>query len=1206
MRIKVPNRFGLTCSAVIGVRGSKLENVGVCMRKIRFCVLLAVCALANLVAQSDRGVITGMVKDASGAVVPGAQVTAIQSSTNANFKTKTTTSGDFTVPSLPVGDYQVRVESTGFKTYVASNIVVAPGSTVPLDVVLEVGTTQQTVEVVANAQLLQSESARVATEVSNRLVDELPVVVNGAVRSPFDLSSTTAEVNSTGQYRVGGGKGGAYGMTLDGTTITTAGQLDSNGVTWTQINTPSVDALTEFTVTSGGFKADIGHASGGAMSFVSKSGTNQLHGDAYEFLRNQDLDAKGFYGATKPVYKQNDFGVTSGGPVWIPKIYHGRDKTFWFFSYEGFRNRAGATPSPLSVPPPEFYTGDLHNFVNGSGQLYQVYDPATTTLVNGSYVRTPFPNNQIPQSRIDPISQEIINYVKPLLSPNVPGTVPGTSGYVRNNYVSLGTSISPNNKYSVKGDQVLTSKQRLSFFFERTREQDLYGPDGAPSALPIPLGGNPGYNRSDVYRLSYDYTLTPTLLNRFYAGGNNWEQNHGAYDVYSGAPQAHGLQTVPTGWKSKICIPNYPDCNDAFPQVNFTNSEFTSWGVAAPNGSDNIVVEFHDDMTKTLGQHTFKWGYFYNNTHYNGFGLQNISGNVTFQALNTGVPLNTNQSTGGGSAFASFLLGQVSGYSLDTPRYLATQFRSHEAYFQDDWRVSTRLTLNLGLRFSLARPVLVGNYDASDFDPTLPNPGAGGIPGALIFDGFGPGRINKDSLTSGWNGWGPRLGFAYALNNKLTIRGAASRSFGPLTYEGSSSHNLGIVQRITVNDQSQGLNPLWVLQNGAPAWAQVPDIDPSVGNGSNVPYYNGKAASTPSDEINYSFNIERALTNNLMLEVGYVATTAAKIQSNLLYYNQLNLANLPANLNPFTASGRTLLNSLVGSAAANAAGVTAPWSGFNTLWGTGATVGQSLRPYPQYSAVDTLNGQGDRIGHSTYNAMQVKFTKRYSSGLTVQASYVLSKLLTDADGNSGTENQYDRALEKSIASYDQTHVVKLNYVYELPFGHGRHFLSRKSVASAILGDWRFSGVQGYSSGTPVGLGTTVSFPIFNGGNRPTITTYNGWRGTYSGSFDPGADSFFQPASWFGTQSTTALGNATRYNPDCRYFPGYGESISLAKSIRFTESKHIDFRWEAFNILNRTQFGALSGGATLQNANFGLWRTQSNSPRRMQVSLKLYW
>jgi hypothetical protein len=1163
--------------------------------------------VASLLAQTDRGVITGTVKDASGAVVPNAQITAIQGGTNANFKTKSTTSGDFTVPSLPVGTYQVRVENTGFKTYLADRIEVAAGATVPLDVTMQLGTTQQTVEVVANAQMLQTEAGRVATEVSSRLVDELPVVVNGAVRSPFDLSASAAEVNSTGQYRVGGGRGGAYGMTLDGTSVTTAGQLDSNGVTWTQINTPSVDALTEFSVTSGGFKADMGHASGGSMSFVSKSGTNDFHGDIYEFLRNQDLDAKGFYGATKPVYKQNDFGVTAGGPVWIPKLYKGKDKTFFFVSYEGFRNRIGATPTPYSVPPTEFYTGDLHNYVDATGKMYQVYDPASQTYANGTYSRTPFPNNQIPQSRIDPISKSIINYVQPLLQPNVSGLVPGTSGYTRNNYLSAGTTISPNNKFSAKGDQVLTQKQRISFFFERTREQDLYGPTGAPG-LPEPLAGNPGYNRSDVYRISHDWTISPTLVNRFYAGGNNWEQNHGSFGTYSGAPESQGLPTVSTGWKSKgICIPNYPDCNDDFPQINFANTEFTAWGVAAPNGSDNIVVEFHDDVTKSIGHHTLKGGFYYNNTHYNGFGLQNISGNVTFQPLNTGVPLVTSQATGGGSGFASFLLGQVSGYSLDTPRYLATQFRTNQAYFQDDWRVSSKLTLNLGLRFELNRPPLVGDNDASDLSPSLPNPGAGGLPGALIFAGTGPGRIGKDTLVDGWNGWGPRLGFAYSVNSKTAIRGAASRSFGPITYVGSSSHNLGIVQRITVTDQSQGLNPLWVLQNGAPAWAQVPDIDPSVGNGSNVPYYNGKAASTPSDELTYAFNVERQLTGNSVLEVGYLGTLAAHIQSTLLAYNEIYYPNLSAALNPFTAAGRTLLNSQVGSVAANAAGITPPWSGFNALWGTGATVAQSLRPFPQYSTVDTINGQGDRIGHSTYHSMQVKFSHRYSSGLTVQASYVLSKLITDADSQgSGPEDQYDRALEKSIASYDQTHVVKLNYVYELPFGKGKKFLAGKSAASAILGGWRFAGIQNYQSGTPIALGTTVSFPIFNGTNRPTVSSYNGWAGNYTGTFDPGADSFFQPASFFGTQPTTSLGNATRYNPKIRYFPSYNETVSLARSITLKEQKHLDIRWETFNLLNRTQFGPLSSATTLQNANFGNWRSQSNSGRRMQVSMKFYW
>src|SRR3989442_733098 len=425
------------------------------MKKICVMVTVLVLTAAGLLAQGDRGIITGTVKDSTGAVVPGVRVTAIHVATKTSY-----------------------------------------------------------------------------------------------------TASTTAEVAGSGNsdLRIGGGRIGGFGMTLDGTAITVA-RPDAQ-VSWSQINSPSVEALTEFSVEAGGFKAETGHASGGTISFVSKSGTNDLHGDAYEFLRNQDLDARGFFAATKAVYKQNDFGVTAGGPVWIPKLYNGRNKTFFFFSYEGFRNRIGASATPYTVPPPEFFTGDLRNWVNSSGKMIQVYDPASTQLVNGSYVRTPFANNQIPQSQFDPVSKAIMGFVQPLAKPNVPGLVPGTSGYVRNNAVSYGTSQFPNNKYSIKADQVITSKQRIGFLFSRTREQDLGSGIGTPT-LPIPLSGNPGYNRSDVYRLSYDYTLSPTWLNRFYAGGNNWRQNHGSYTTFKDAPQSDGIPTVSTGWKEKgICIPN--------------------------------------------------------------------------------------------------------------------------------------------------------------------------------------------------------------------------------------------------------------------------------------------------------------------------------------------------------------------------------------------------------------------------------------------------------------------------------------------------------------------------------------------------------------------------------------------------------------------------------------------------------------------------
>src|SRR5258706_636599 len=312
-----------------------------------------ICATTGLLAQTDRGVITGTVKDATGAVVPGAKVTAVYLDTRTDYKTTTTASGDFTVPSLPVGTYRLRIEGQGFKTYIRDNVVLATGATLRIDAELELGTTQQTVVVNENVQMLQSESARVATQVGSKLVDELPLVVGGTMRGVFDLALVTGDVGGTdiNNLRIGGGHPGRFAMTLDGISALTG--FDSQDSDPTSINTPSVDAITEFAVESGGFKAEFSHGSGGAVTFISKSGTNDVHGNAYEFLRNHDLDARPFFAASRQIYKQSDFGATLGGPVWIPKLYNGKNKTFFFFSYEGFRNRVGATPLPYSVPPPE-------------------------------------------------------------------------------------------------------------------------------------------------------------------------------------------------------------------------------------------------------------------------------------------------------------------------------------------------------------------------------------------------------------------------------------------------------------------------------------------------------------------------------------------------------------------------------------------------------------------------------------------------------------------------------------------------------------------------------------------------------------------------------------------------------------------------------------------------------------------------------------
>ena len=366
-------------------------------------VLVVLLALGSFVwAQSGRGSVSGTVHDSSGASVPGAKVTVINSATNERYDLTTNDAGDYTAADVPVGSYSVRVEKPGFSQSEINGLTVNAAATVRADVTLQIGQARQMVEVQASALQVNSEDARTSVTVNQTLVNELPLVVAGTVRSPFDLASLTPEAKNTGSaegFALGGGQADSYQATLDGVSINTSRALQKN---WVTSNAPSVEAITQFTVDTNGFKAEYGHAGGGVMMFVAKSGTNNLHGSAYEFIRNTDFDANDWFsnraGKARQIYKQNDFGFTVGGPVYIPKVYHGRNKTFFFFSYEGFRNRNGATNATATVPTPEMYNGDFSKWVNSKGAVIPIYNPTTQVQnANGSYTRAVFPGNQIPQ-----------------------------------------------------------------------------------------------------------------------------------------------------------------------------------------------------------------------------------------------------------------------------------------------------------------------------------------------------------------------------------------------------------------------------------------------------------------------------------------------------------------------------------------------------------------------------------------------------------------------------------------------------------------------------------------------------------------------------------------------------------------------------------------------------------------------------------------
>ncbi|MBM3734675.1 MAG: TonB-dependent receptor [Acidobacteria bacterium] len=1146
-------------------------------------------------SQTERGNITGSVTDSSGASVPAARVLISNAATNQTLTVQTTDSGEYNAPNLPPGSYRIEFSADGFKKTVRDGLVLTAAGTVRADARLEVGQVTEILEVRTDIAQVQTENAKITTAVQNKLVDELPLVVGGALRSPFDLVSITPEARgSGGQLALGGGQARAWEATLDGVSVATNRSADAVEIAY---NTPSLEAITEFAVDTNGFKAEYGQAGGGIMTFSSKSGTNSFHGVVYDFLRNEKLDARGFFAPTRAVYKQNDFGATAGGPFWIPKLYNGRDRTFFFFSYEGFRNRVGSNDSIFSVPTPEMYNGDFSRWVNQNNQLLQIYDPNTTRAnpAGTGFIRDPFAGNQIPAARISPFAKTWSAFGQPL-RPNRGGT-PGTIQYVRQNYISTGGSVvSPQNKYSLKVDHQFTTKHRVGFFYNNSNFNQAVGPGGSPG-LPLPLwDGQVQTFETEAFRMTHDWTLTSRLLNHFAIGGNMF---------YKVSASANAGQS----WKDKICFKNVPDCDINFPTAGF-GGDFSNWGSTSFNGTEQPLWSMKNDLSFIRGSHTFKFGGSFQSQRANGYGQQNIMGAAGFSFLGTSIPAAT--AFNSGSAFASFLLGEANSGNTETNRFVAQLYRYYGFYAQDDWRLSKRLTLNIGLRYEFTRPPVENDGDKySDFTPDKPNQAVNNYPGALRFAGFGPGRENVRSLVPGWySGWGPRIGLAYTVDPKTVIRTAYGRSFSKVTVVAGSGHFYGFIGQYAFASLDQGITSAFKLDQGLPAYPLPPNLDPAFQNNQNVDFWQLSDAVRAPENNNWTFSVQRQISSSTVVEAAYNGVIGSRLQTGLVNINQLPTPILDRLTNQFgAAQAVNILNSAAGGALAQQAGLSLPYPNFTnaSVQRTTRNVAQSLRPYPQYLNINTGAQGGDKSGHSAYHAVVLKVERRYSQGLTFQWNYTLSKILTDSDsydGSTTSQDQYNRRLEKSIGRFDQTHALKMSTIYELPFGKGRRWMNQGGVVNGVLGGWRISGIQSYFSGFPIAIARNNPFTIFNGVTRPTITSYDGWRAPLRGEkFDPAVDRFLNPAAF--PAQPIAFGNVTRFNPKVRAFPNFNENISIAKSFPlFSETRRLDFRWEAFNLFNRTVFG--TGGNNLNATTFGIVTNQANTQRQMQVALKFYW
>ena len=1101
-------------------------------------------------AQFSRNSVTGMVTDQSGAVVVGATITAREVNTGA-VSTATTNDRGYFLMQLPIGTYDVTVSDTGFETTTRPRVPVDVGADVHLDFKLSVASAQQTVEVVAQgAPLLRPESATVQTVVDNSLVNDLPIAVSGRERNAAGFLALTPGYNGT---RLNGGAGNANTQYVDGAVVNPSSfspELSTNMII------PAF-AVDQFQVVDSTMDPQDGRSSSGTIKYALKSGTNAVHGSAFDFVRNADLDARNFFSPVVAQDTQNEFGAELGGPVFLPHLYNGHNKTFFYLYYDGYRYTNTNTASTQSVLTPAMKTGNF-----SAAGIPSIYDP-NSTVANGSggFTRTPFPGNIIPSSEISPISSYIAN-----LFPN-----PNRSG-LSSNYLGSALSTTSDNSGLIKIDQALHNGHVSVSYGQYQQGTTSVGPFG-----PI-LNGSLGINHGYRAILNWDAVISPTLLNHFNPSFNRWH-----LESLNG-----GQQTLDTG-------------SDLNQKAGLAQGLIAGYGLAAISaggyylgtaGTINNIVHQNwrlaDDLTWHHGSHSVVVGASMDRISTQGIqtsGGHYYVGSYTFAPGETGLP----GTSASGFAAASFMLGTVDSGTWGQQPWQAFLFRPWAVYGQDSWKVLPNLTLNLGLRWEYERPIHEKRDRMANFDPTLPNPGAGGLPGALIFAGHGPGQANVDQFANYWhNGFGPRLGLAYNFRKSTVLRMGYTINYDSNSGPAIFLNQQGYFSQATVASTNSGVTPAFNWAIGFPNVPLGPYFTPTFANGSSTSWMPPNGQRLPMVE-SWNVGVQQLLPGGMMLDASYVGLSSHHILNGDLNLNQLN---------PIYYSLGSVLNAQVGSAAANAAGIAAPYAGFT------GTVAQALRPYPQYQ---TITNSADPLGNNTYNALQVRAQKRFSKGLTMLLSYTFSKNLTDTDGTYGTslggaQNFYDVSLEKAVESSDRTQVLVGSYSYELPVGADKPFRTgSRLVDNYLLGGWVVSGIWTVESGTPLPV-TTETTLTGAGAVRANVIGSQLYSDNSRSSFNPAADLYINKAA-FAVPAAFTFGDGPRLYSGLRSFGVVNWNAVAEKKIPIKESLHLMLRAEFFNVLNTVNFSAPT--TDLQNLSFGKI-TSAAAARNGQVSLTLYW
>lgn len=931
------------------------------------------------------------------------------------------------------------------------------------------------------------------------------------------------------------------------------------------------------------YSAEFGRSGSGIINLIYKSGTNQFHGSAYEFLRNSDLDSNNFFsnksGTPLPNFKRSQFGGSLGGPVIIPRVIEGKNKTFFFVDYEGLR-QGSATTLLTTVPTAAQRNGDFSQTFNASGQLVTIYDPSTTAAQGSGYVRSPFPGNMIPANRIDPVAKNIAQYY-PL--PNQPGLpFSGT-----NNYYVATTSILDTNSVDAKIDENLSDRSR---FFVRYSRLGLNQP--APFELPsaVRVAQNSPDNQAQTNNsaaLDYTLTLSPSNLLEFRYGFARIKLDYTSISL--------GFNPTQLGFPSSIAANADHLLFPGVAAANYYSLGNPGQGDTRFPGFDSHIVGVEN--TRILGAHTLRFGWEGRLFRSNDTESGSSTGNYSFAAGLTQGPNPNTASTAAGNSIATLLLGGGSGSMLIDSKDGATQSQYFGAFVQDDWKVSRKLTFNLGLRYDLDIPRSERYNRMETFNRTIPSPLAGpsglsGLSGGTVFVGVN--GASRRQFEPQWKNFDPRFGLAYQLTPNTVIRGGYGIFFAAtLRPANATIGNEGFSAETDFNSSPNGLTQSVFLSNPFPNGFNKP-----VGNTQGLLTGIGSSFENPLTEDNtvpytenWDIDIQRQLPGNILIDASYVGSHGVNL--NKSGENQLNIDQLtPAAIAQGTKLQQSVANPFYGHIA------TGPESS--------ATIPlyYLLSPFPQFTAIDASFPTG---GYSDYSSFQLKVEKRFSHGLTTLVSFTGQKLIDDFSqisnvGNQtgGIQNIYDDKQQRSVSSNDQSRRLVISGTYQLPFGRGKDFGRNWSrPLDALIGEWQVNGIYTYTTGFPISL--TAANNCTGCGIQTLRPNNNGQSAELTGAVSQRLNEYFN-TSVFTQPAAFTFGSVGRTLPDVRNPSSYNLDFSLFKSFKPIERFTAEFRAEAYNLLNQVIFG---GPGTAINSNtFGVISTQGNSPRTIQFGLKL--